>query len=97
VKFQPMATAPTETAILLLLGETIPDLAHVMVGSFVTHDQAEQCGEQVGINGGWMIWHDGADWYCVELYEPLGWFPLPDTSDASGMRLAHSTDKVIEA
>lgn len=81
-----MATAATSGAVLLLLGETIPDLPDIRVGSFVTADEAEDCGYSVCIEGGWMIWNDNADWFVVRHDDPLGWFPLPDISGARGMR-----------
>lgn len=96
-----MATAPQDTSCLLLIGETIPDLADVRVGSFCSAiemrdgnftDDAMQLE-----HGAWMIWNDCSDWFFINAYEPLGWFPLPSRDSASGMKLAKTADVVIDA
>jgi hypothetical protein len=77
--WMPIADAPlTGESVLLLLGETIPDHADVRAGNYVSGSQAEELGyPEHAKRGAWMIWHDEFDWRCIDVSDPLGWFPAP--------------------
>lgn len=80
--WQPLWTAPRDRSyILLLLGETIPDVPHVMVGSFCDQAGCVELGyEEYGAAGGWLIWHADCDFYVIRADKPRGWCPLPTGS-----------------
>jgi hypothetical protein len=75
-----MAIAPrTGEEVLLLLGETIPDHANARPASFLSGEEADELGHrELAKYGGWLIWHDGGDWFAIDESEPLGWLPLPE-------------------
>jgi len=74
----PISTAPKdETNVILAIGETIPDVLDVRVGSYLTTAQALELGAP---GRGWLVWNDCCDWFYVEM--PWFWMPLPATPDA---------------
>ena len=62
LEWRSMGSAPRDREILLLLGETIPDHADCIVGSWISTKDAVDIGET---HCGWMCWNSGDDW---ELY-----------------------------
>jgi hypothetical protein len=74
-----MATAPRDGAhVLLILGETIPDLPDIRLGQFVKGREAAEIGyHDYARAGGWFIWNDSNDWFVVGDDSPLAWAPQP--------------------
>lgn len=74
-----MGSAPrTGTPILLLFGETIPEVPDIRVGTFIDGDSAEKCGyREFAKYGGWLIWNSGSDFYVVDVSEPRAWSETP--------------------
>lgn len=72
-----MDSAPQGPAILLDLGETIPDLVDARVGQYITEADAAELGETLPASGGWIIWNSGDDWFVVPFDNAHGWQPLP--------------------
>lgn len=73
---------PRKGPIMLLLGETIPDVPDWRVGTYLSGDESEELGyREYAKYGAWMIWSSADDWYCVDISEPIGWAyppqPLP--------------------
>lgn len=77
-----MSAAPRGKAILLLLGETIPEVPDIRVGSYIEEAEAESLWGPAMVGGGWLIWNSADDWFVVRLNEPLAWgsADLPDLS-----------------
>jgi len=76
--WRPIETAPTDgTSIILDLGETIPNVADVRVGQWISEYEANELGEELSAAGGWIIWNTGSDWFVIPFGDAFGWFPLP--------------------
>lgn len=74
--------APTDGHhILLDLGDSIPDVPYVAVGSFISEEHGRELGEELSASGGWLIWTSDADWYCIGFREPHGWTEIPERLD----------------
>lgn len=76
-----MFDAPRDgRAIILCLGDTIPDVPFVVTASFMNGASAEDLGyREYAKYGGWWISHEGCtDWYMVDIEEPRGWLPMPE-------------------
>jgi hypothetical protein len=82
--WQDISTAPQKGLLLLLLGETIPDLADIRAGSYINEDYCVQLGEFDYPDGGWLIWNSGNDWFVVDRSSPLGWAYPPAISLEQG-------------
>lgn len=79
-EWRAMDTAPKsdKAHILLLFGETIPDVPDVRVGAFITGEGAEELGyREYAKHGGWLIWNSDSDFYVVDLADPRGWQSVP--------------------
>lgn len=74
-----ISTAPRKGLVLLLLGETIPDIADIRGGTFIDSQECEELGEFGMPNGGWMIWNSGDDWFLLPFDAPRGWAHVPST------------------
>lgn len=77
-----MDSAPQGPAVLLDLGETIPDLVDARVGQYITEADAAELGETLSASGGWIIWNSGDDWFVVPFDSAHGWQPLPASPTA---------------
>lgn len=74
-----MSSIPDSGPILLLLGETIPGRFDVREGERCSAQEALDLGyEEFSDDGGWLIWNSGADFYVIDLHEPIGWVPRPE-------------------
>lgn len=74
----PMSTAPRDANILVLLGETIPDVPDWRVAGYVAGDHcAEMDHPEFAATGGWLIWNSDSDWFIVGSAEPTAWARLP--------------------
>jgi hypothetical protein len=82
--WQPIETAPKDgTSILILRGETIPDIPLIEVASYSDGAAAEELGyREFAKYGAWMVWNAPDNWYLVDVAEPTHWMPLPETPDA---------------
>jgi hypothetical protein len=79
-----MDSAPRGQAILLLIGETIPDLPDWRVATYVSGDEAEEMGyREYAKYGGWMIWNSDCDWFVIDVADGLAWIPVPDQGSPS--------------
>ena len=77
-KWKAMRDAPRDgKLILLLLGDTIPDLPNIRGGSFIDSTECAELGYEDFRYGGWMIWNDGSDWFVLDNEEPEAWYPAP--------------------
>ncbi len=71
--WQPIESAPKDgTNILLMLGETIPHLPDIRVGSYLSQAAAHELGEP---GPTWLIWDTAFDRHCETA--PTHWMPLP--------------------
>ena len=84
--WKPIETAPKDGShVLLLLGESIPDVPYVIVGSFIDGPMAEELGyREYAKYGAWLIWNSGVDFYCVDVTDPTHFMPLPTSPAADG-------------
>lgn len=75
--WQHISTAPRDGKnVLVIIGETIPDLMDVRVGSFLSRKEALTCGGYP--HAGWLIWNTADDWFVIPEAEATYWMPLPD-------------------
>ena len=71
--------APKTGAVLLCLGETIPDLVDARVGTFISGAEAEELGHrEFAKYGGWIIWNSDTDWFVIDVDEPTRYALLPE-------------------
>ena len=69
-----MSLAPRTDAILLHVGETIPDMPDIRVGGYITADDAADLGEFfVSPDGAWLIWDSPEYWHVLMFNEPKAW------------------------
>ena len=81
--------------ILLLLGETIPDVPDIRVGTFLPGINAEELGyREYAKHGGWLIWNTDSDWFVVDVNEPNSWMPIPPPIEIDVATIAASTNAV---
>lgn len=72
-----MSNAPKDGAILIDIGETIPDLVDARVGQFISEARGRELDEPLSSAGGWIIWTTDADWFVIPCSDAHGWMPLP--------------------
>ena len=77
--WQDMSSAPHDGShVLLIIGETIPDLPDVRLGQFVKGREAREMGyREYAAHGGWFIWNDAFDWFVVDRDQPFAWMSMP--------------------
>lgn len=75
LEWHDMASAPRKGPVLLLLGETIPEMPDIRVGSYIDCAEANELwGPDRNLReGGWLIWNSGNDWFVVGLNDPMAW------------------------
>ena len=75
----PMVDGPHDGShVILMIGETIPDLPDVRLGQFISGPEAAEIGfPEYGRTGGWFVWNDSSDWFVVGDDAPLAWAPQP--------------------
>lgn len=79
--WQPIETAPRDKPILLLMGETIPDVPDVRVGQYTSGDVSEELGyHEYAKYGGWTIWNADSDFWIAGIDEATHWASLPEHS-----------------
>jgi len=79
-KWRTIDSAPKGSkSVLLLLGETIPEMPDIRVGGRISGKDAEELGYRgYAKYGGWLIWNAGNDFYVVDAGDPTHWMPLPE-------------------
>lgn len=78
-QWRPIESAPREGSVLLLLGESIPDMPDIRVGGFISGKDCIELGEYAcEETGGWLVWNTESDWFVAEIDDPTHWMPLPN-------------------
>jgi len=82
-----MTDAPRDGShVILMIGETIPDLPDVRLGQFVAGAEAAEIGcPEYARSGGWFIWNAADDWFVIGADEPLAWVPAPSGGPFGGL------------
>lgn len=62
--------------VLINIGETIPDIPDIRVGTFVDASYCEELGEDCP-NGGYLVWNDRSDWFVVPVDEVVAVAVVP--------------------
>lgn len=73
MKWEPIKAAPKHGVILLLIGETIPEMPDIRVGSYIGPAEALELEGPGFPNGGWLIWNSASDFFVLDASEPLAW------------------------
>jgi hypothetical protein len=66
-------------AVLVNIGETIPDLPDIRLGTFIDEGECITMGEFDCPDGGYLIWNTSSDWFVVPKDEVLAVSPLPQS------------------
>lgn len=63
--------------VLINLGEIIPDIPDIRLGTFVDAAYCEKLGEDDCPDGGYLVWNDGVDWFVVPVDEVIAVADVP--------------------
>lgn len=69
--------------VLIDLGETIPDMPDIRVGTYITTEECEGLGEFDCPDGGYLVWNDGSDWFVVPVDQVVAVADVPTLWTAS--------------
>lgn len=64
-------------AVLINIGETIPEMPDIRLGTFIDRAECEGMGEFDCPAGGYLVWNDGSDWFVVPVNQVVAVAEVP--------------------
>lgn len=64
-------------AVLINIGETIPDMPDIRVGTFMDEHECISMGEFDCPEGGYLVWNTAEDWFVVPVDQVIAEASLP--------------------